>query len=249
MFTGKTGAAAAAVGKPITSWSFSRYMDYVKCPYAFKKKHILKVKEEENEAMQRGTAIHKMAEDFIKGNIKRMPAELKLFAEEFNGLKKLYKTAGSGVIVEDQWAFNRQWQPSGWMDWNNTWLRVKLDCGMRADDDQALILKPIDWKTGKNRDYKNSEYIMQLELYALATFKMLPDIEQAVPLLAYIDEGTVYPPEEEPIVFYKKDEKLLTNKWEKRVAPMFKDTTFKPTPGNHCSWCQHSKAKGGDCKF
>lgn len=250
MFSGKkTGATYAPTARPLTSWSFSRYMDYVKCPYAFKKKHIDKVKEQENEAMAHGTAIHTMAEHYIKGILKKMPKELGNFAEEFQGLRKLYKTTGSGLIVEEQWAFDKQWQPSGWSDWNNTWLRVKLDCGMRADDDTAMIFKPIDWKTGRMSDYKTSEYVMQLELYAVATFKLLPTIEEVRPLLAYIDSGSVYPPEDEPIVFYKKDEKRLTTQWEKRVQKMFNDKTFKPTPGKHCDWCQHSKGKGGDCKF
>lgn len=249
MFTGSRAAPAAGAAKPLVSWSFSRWMDYCKCPYAFKKKHIDKVKEPENEAMQRGSAVHTAAEHFIKGRARTLAPELKGFAEEFKGLKKMYKQAGSGLIVEDQWALDRQWQPSGWSDWNRTWLRVKLDCGMRSDDDGFLVFKPIDWKTGKMSDYKIEEYKLQLDLYATVSFKMLPDIEEVRPLLVFVDHNTVYPVEEEPIVFYKKDEKMLTNKWEGRVKKMFADKTYKPTPGKHCDWCMHSKSKGGDCKY
>jgi hypothetical protein len=200
--------------------------------------------------MARGTYIHGLAEQFIKGSIKKLPAELKLFAEEFKGLAKMYKTPGNGMVVEDQWAFDRQWQPSDWFAWNTTWLRVKLDLAFRAADDECeLILKPIDFKTGKMSSYKNAEYALQLELYALSSFKMLPDIEQVKPALAYLDEGKMYPAEEEPIVFYKKDEAMLQKKWEARVKPMFNDKTFKPTPGKQCDWCMHSRKKGGDCKY
>lgn len=241
--------ATQAQGNGVKSWSFSRWSDYNKCPYQFKKKHIDKVPEPENPAMARGTTIHTAAEDYIKGRARTLHKELGTFKEEFKGLRDLYKTPGSGIVVEDQWAFTQQWQPSGWKDWNTTWVRIKLDCGVRLQDGDTLVFKPIDWKTGKYSDYKAGEYILQLDLYALASFKMVPDIEEARPVLAFTDEGVVYPKEEEPIVFYKRDEKMLQKKWEQRVAPMFKDTQFKPKPGKHCDWCQHSKAKGGTCKY
>ena len=59
--------------KQITSWSFSRYSDYKLCPLKARLKHVDKHKEPQNDAMARGQAIHKLAEDYTKGSIARLP--------------------------------------------------------------------------------------------------------------------------------------------------------------------------------
>ena len=61
--------------KMITSWSFSRYSDYQQCPAKAKYKHVLRMKEPPNDAMARGTAIHTMAEDYIKGKLNPLQVE------------------------------------------------------------------------------------------------------------------------------------------------------------------------------
>ena len=69
--------------RQFTSWSFSRYMDWRGCPAKAKYKHLDKLAEPPNAAMERGSMIHKLAEDYTLGVLKRIPAELKAFADEF----------------------------------------------------------------------------------------------------------------------------------------------------------------------
>lgn len=85
----------------ITSWSFSRYSDYKQCPLKAKLKHVDKLKEPPNEAMARGAAIHNIAEKYIKGEGRTLPAELKQFGAEFKMLRKQYKKKINGMVVED----------------------------------------------------------------------------------------------------------------------------------------------------
>ena len=91
--------------KQITAWSFSRYSDYKQCPLKAKLKHIDKITEPKNEAMERGAAIHDLAEKYIKGTISRLPSDLTLFKAEFAKFKKQYKKVINGMVVEDTWAF------------------------------------------------------------------------------------------------------------------------------------------------
>ena len=68
--------ALTKVAKAVTSWSFSRYGDYKKCPLAFKLKHIDKIQEPKSPAMQRGIDIHNLAEAYVVGKLAKLPPEL-----------------------------------------------------------------------------------------------------------------------------------------------------------------------------
>ncbi len=226
----------------ITSWSFSRYSDYKKCPALAKYKHVMKMKEPPNKAMERGTAIHKLAEDYVDGNIKRCPTELKLMEANFKHLKK-QKT----IFIEEQWAFRKDWSETDWKDWDGCWLRIKIDVAY-INGNNALSV--IDHKTGSMREERKAEYMEQLELYGLAGLVKFPDIEEVIPSLWYIDHGVVYPGTDDIMLSYTQDDKKqLMKLWEGRVKPMLTDKTFKPKPNYGCSYCAFSKAKGGMCKY
>lgn len=228
----------------VKAWSFSRYNDYKKCPAFFKYKHIDKLKEATNAAMERGTQYHKIAEDYLKGTTKAQPLELKKLSEEYKGWR-----AQKIKVVEEQWAFKRDWSETTWTNWGNCWLRVKLDFAYINVEHNVLV--PIDHKTGKLRQEKNDEYMEQLELYGLAGLVKYPDVNAVSPRLAYMDEGVIYPnPDEQEIEYVRSDEPKLKKKWEKKVIPMFVDKSFKPTPGdNACKFCTYKKAEDGPCPW
>lgn len=233
------------IAAKITSWSMSRFNDYTKCPALAKYKHIDKLKEPGNEAMQRGTEIHKLAEDYVKGLIPKLPAPLALFKDEFTKLKKVYKVQSLPIFVEDQWAFKADWSETQWNNWADCWLRVKVDLAYQTDADSLQV---VDYKTGKMNDYKAAEYMMQLELYALAALQLSINPNLTVfPKLWYLDQGVQYPPE--PIKYVKKDLPELKKKWLARVKPMLNDTKFAPRASNNCRYCYFSAAKAGPCKY
>jgi CRISPR/Cas system-associated exonuclease Cas4 (RecB family) len=225
--------------KPVTAWSFSRWNEYETCPAKFKYKNVLKMKEPSNPAMERGTAIHKLAEDYVKGVLKRLPVELKLFKDEFATLKK-----EKVKYVEENWTFKKDWTPTTWNDWLNAWLRAKLDVMVVHD----TIGTPIDHKTGRYQERKNAEYELQLELYGLVVLKRMPELTEVRPQLWYLDEGKIYP-EDEPIVYTREDEVRLDKLWRGRIKKMMSDSTYKPKPGSACTYCHFSKSRGGQCAY
>lgn len=214
----------------IKSWSYSRYALWVECPAKFKYKHIDKIPEERGPAMIRGEEIHKLAEDYTIGKLKKMPQELKLFKNEFELLKK------SKPFVEQSWAFRQDWSETVWNDWNGCWLRIKADAGSVDGD----VLHVIDHKTGKKYD----NYGDQMNLSALGGMLKFPHIKTVQTYLWFLDIGDVV--EEE---YQAKNMKVMMTDWEKKVKPMFNDTRFAPKPSYKCSRCPFSKAKGGPCKY
>lgn len=220
------------MSKQITAWSYSRYRDYEQCPQRAKYKHVDKMKEPGSPAMDRGSAIHKMAEDYASGRLKKLPAELKNFKEQFMELKK------SKPQCEQEWAFDTAWRRTDWFA-REAWCRVKMDVAYELP--KAKTAYGIDHKTGR---YKPGTYAEQLELYLLAMLLIFPDVETVVCKLWFLDSG-----EEEVYEATRADLPELKATWIKRTKPMLNDKRFSPKPGNHCRWCPFSKSKDGPCKF
>lgn len=220
---------------PVLAWSYSRYADYKQCPARFKYKHLMKLPDPGNAAMERGNRIHKMAEDFIRAKID-LPEELATVKTELEHLKD------NMAVPEENWGFKKTWDWIGRPGWfgDDVWFRAKTDVRLLYDDDTLLI---IDWKTGK-KYFSNEE---QIELFALAGYRRFPMVTEVDARLLYTDS----PAEDNEIqrVYKPKELDAIQRDWDKRVKPIFVDRRFAPTPNDKCHWCPFSKAKGGPCKF
>lgn len=220
--------------RPLTAWSYSRYADYRRCPMFFAYKHLMGIKEPAGPAMERGSAIHKIAENYLVAPKapRTVPAELGHFAEEFRHLRKLSPT------VEQQWGFTSTWEQTGWFD-SNVWVRVVLDACVLYDDNTAVV---IDHKTGKK--YATNED--QMQLFGLATFKRFPDLKEVSTRLWYLDQPS---DNEVERVFKVGEMPAIQRDWERNVKPMFADKRFPPRPNDKCRFCFLSKSKGGPCQY
>jgi len=241
--------------KQLTSWSFSRYGDYKQCPLKAKLKHIERIKEPPNEAMARGDDIHKGIEAYLKGSARALPKDVHTdMKPAFKLMKDFYKknfTKPVVTVVEDTWAFDKDWVMTRWDDWANCVVRIKLDCALEIASGTLAVR---DWKTGKFRAELHEEYLEQLELYALAAMLWYPHIDFVIPELWYVDLGTIYPRQDEHMLFRRDQVPELMKKWEKRTRPMLNDKKFPARPNSKCNWCfygQSGKSKGGPgkCKF
>lgn len=251
----KTPASTLPKVKPPTSWSFSRYSDYKACPLKFKLKHLTKIAEPKSDAMQKGVDAHEDAEKYVKGIIPKLPPVLVGLKSEFDAMRKMYKAKKWPMIVEDNWAFDKDWEESTWNDWVNCWVRIKLDAAHYISRNVMFV---TDWKTGKPSEYKNTEYMEQMELYALAAMLMSAqeDVEVHV-RLGYVETGDMIIPRDaagNEIVYTRAMLSTLTKTWNQRVKPMMSDTTFAPRANSTCKWCfygQAGKSKGGPglCKY
>lgn len=241
--------------KPVTSWSFSRYGDYKQCPLKFRLKHIQKIQEPKSAAMQKGIDAHDNAEKYVKGLIARLDPVLSGMKSEFDKMRKMYKAKKFPMIVEDNWAFDAKWEESQWNNWAECWVRIKLDAAHYESRNELFV---TDWKTGKPSEYKNVEYMEQMELYALAAILLSAQDDVKVRVrLAYVETGDFISPKDaagNEIVYDRDMVPALMRTWDQRVKPMMSDTTFAPRPNNNCHWCfygQAGKAKGGPglCRY
>lgn len=236
--------------KQITSWSFSRYSTYKVCPLKLKLSAIDRIREPGNEAMARGDAIHTLAEKYIRGELRVLPKELAFFKVEFAELRKMYKKSADSMVVEDNWAFTKDWSVTQWNNWAECAVRIKLDCAHHEDEETLIV---TDWKTGKFRPELNEEYVEQLELYALAALLLHEHIQLVKPRLAYLDLGVIYPEPGEELVFTRKDIPKLKKLWEKRTKAMMNDKQFAPRPNDKCRFCFYRSSNktngGGQCRF
>jgi hypothetical protein len=217
-------------------------MDYERCPYRYRLKHIDKAPEPENPFSARGIEMHKAHEDYIQGKRADIHPELAAFSAELNSLRERY-VAGQ-VEIEEEWAFDRKWQRTDWRDWDNTWTRIKLDAKVNLSEDLALV---IDGKTGKRfgNEIKHAE---QGQLYAGATFLRQPQLKKVLVEFHYWDQKG---DDRISQVEYKPHfaAKAIVS-FESRANKMLAATTFPPRPNViNCSYCPFGRRKGnGVCK-
>ena len=227
----------------ISAWSFSRWSTYATCPAKAKYSILDRIKEPSNKAMERGSAIHELAEHYVQGKMTKLPDELKLFKKEFELLKK------SKPQSELSATFKQDWTQTTWDDWTGAWVRVKID--VLVPPSKAGVMHVNDYKTGRP---KTEGYKEQLELYAIAGFLLYPQATEARTNLWFLDHGKIsgadaeHNPTNEG-VFQRKELPKLIKVWERRVEPMLSDTRFAPKPGPYCTWCYFSKNKAGPCRF
>jgi hypothetical protein len=222
----------------ITAWSYSRWSQYEECPAKAKYKFLDKLPEPGSPAMERGSAIHQLAEKVVLEKRSKIPEELVRFAAEFREVRR-----AKGVETELELAYTRDWEPCDWKDWDHAWVRIKID--LLVPIDKGKVLSIVDHKTGRPKP----AYAPQLELYALGALLRYPQANSARARLWYLDHGIISPERHTEGVYPQSAVPALKKKWEQRVIPMLSDKKFAPRPGNYCRWCTFSKAKLGPCRF
>jgi hypothetical protein len=221
------------------AWSFSRLSDFEKCPYMMRLKYIDKVEQPENPYIARGIRIHTSIEDFITGKSDTLDPEIKTFKNEINSLRERYKTGS--VEVEGEWAFTNKWVRCDWRDYEQVWLRVKLDSYVHLSEEVGVV---IDEKTGSKfgNEIKHAD---QGQLYAGVAFIVHPEKKKHTVELHYLDKDDI------TRVDYKQGmaAKILVS-FEKRAQKMLGATMFPPRPNIiTCRSCPYGRHKGnGYCK-
>lgn len=232
--------------KPISAWSMSRYSDYMQCPAAFKYRYIVKLPTAKHPAAARGITVAEETDKWFKRARRTMPKELK-------PLESTYKLLHKDKTVESElaWNFTKKWEPCAWNDWDNCWVRMRIDLATTA----PTVFRVFDNKTGKYNENNVQKYMLQLDLYAAgaSVVKAATKIKEVHVQLLFSDLGIKYP--ENPKVYTIEQAARQRREWEKRVKPMMSDTTFATRPGYYCRWCPFShntimpNGKPGPCKY
>lgn len=237
MTTKKLVKAAAARVWQFKAWSMSRLRDWEKCPFFALHKHLIKsVPEQTNPAMERGSQVHKGAELFLLGKMKKLPKDLSLVAKHVEAAKK------ARANPEGKWAVTKEWVSTFFKDWTNAWLRVVTDAHWPENKGKRVIV--VDWKTGQYKPERVEEYNDQMKIYAPTTMVHYPEAKEVVTRIVFTDHNKV-----EEKVYQVGERKSLIAYWNNRVKGMMNDTRFVKRPGYYCGRCQFSKNNGGPCKF
>lgn len=218
------------------TWSYSVLKDYETCPQRIKLK-LLKAPVPDVPPI-RGVEIHALAERFVRGELDRLPAELRRFEQEFEDERQMW-VAGT-IEVESEWGFTPDWEPVGWFD---AWLRVKCDQVQHLENSLSIV----DHKTGKS--FGNEvPHLQQAQLYALAGFMRYPEINVIETVMRYLDEGK----STRKLWSRDKDCIRLLNQYRKRVSYLMDDRILKPKANRmNCRFCRYSTndTGSGACAF
>ena len=149
------------------------------------------------------------------------------------------------AAVELEWAFNRQWEPTGWYD-KDAWLRIKTD--VCADSAKPPVVDIIDWKTG--RCYP--DHAQQRSLYALGGLRLVQigqlaggskDVQLTVKHI-YLDTGLRATEK-----YAMASLEPLKREWMARIKKMMNDKVFNATPSPRaCRYCKFNIKSGGPCR-
>ena len=226
----------------LTSWSYSVYTQYLKCPLSvcYDKVQKIRIKEPPNPHFVKGDRIHLNAETYVSkvGKPPKLTEGLEKFADRLAALRK------AKARTELEWAFTRTLSPTGWFD-NDAWLRMKIDAC--AETKAPPCVDIVDYKTGKlYEDHKQQRTIYALGGLQLVQIGALCNGDKDTKVTAahlYTDTG--FKAEE---TFTLKNLPSLKREWEARIKEMLADTVYKANPGRACRFCRFGKSKGGPCQ-
>lgn len=227
---------------PVAAWSMSRLFDFESCPHSVYLSKVMKMPTPSGPAAERGTQIHDHIEKYIQGEHADVIKEMNGFIKLIDHLREGF--AEAQVEVEGDWAFDRQWNVTGWSD-RNSWARFKLDA---LEHQSPTSAKVIDWKTGKKfgNEMKHNQQGMG---YAIAAFNRYPELEFVEVQFVYLDKI-----DELRGSYTRQQAALLQPGLEHRADLMTTCTDFEAKPSFHaCRWCAHGKVQEGQdepaCKW
>jgi CRISPR/Cas system-associated exonuclease Cas4 (RecB family) len=216
-------------------------VEYEQCPHRVKLKVIDKIPEPDNKYSVRGTALHAAMESYVRGDTPTLHPELGRFTMEMDALRDIYSQGKA--VVEQEWAYDRQWNPADWKS-KNAWLRLKLDACAVVKDTGIVI----DGKSGKKfgNEIKHAE---QGQLYAGVTYLRYPKVKRIVVEFWYFDHDELT-----QVVYTPQQAAKYLMSFEKRAHRMTTATQFPAKPSIFtCKYCPYRNPDqyGGDgsCKF
>lgn len=207
------------------SFSWTRLKNWRACPKRHYHIEVAKdIVEPQNEALRWGSEFHEaMAARIEHGT--PLPDSMKKY-DTLPATMRRHKERGADVRVELEMAMSRDFQPTGWKEWDRTWLRAKIDVLYLAPWKKTAAA--IDWKTGQKIDPS----MEQLGLSAALIFAKHPEIDTvhtAYQWAAHDTDTKATYLRDEMVPFWNK---LLPElkRWEKDASEM----TYPSRPSGLC---------------
>jgi len=211
-------------------WSYSRKGTYTDCPKQYWYKYVEKMEGFRPPAVaaNRGHAIHKAAEDYLRDGM-MYPKELQKVAGHAMALK------AKKAMPELKYAVTEKWEPCDY-EAPEAYFRGIIDVTWEALPAVGIE----DWKSGQ----VYAEHAKQLEEYVALAAPQYPAAEYFLTRLIYIDQGIITPPKKVPLEKLKPIRIMIDAVIQNAEA----DTIYPATPSaNACRWCEYHHKHGGPC--
>lgn len=205
----------------MATWSYSSINLFKQCPRKYYHLRIAKdVVEPEAEHLIYGNAVHKALEDYgrLKTPIPEKFSYIKPYIDALLGIE-------GDKYFEHKMGLRSDHSPCGFFD-NGVWWRGIADFLLVRDNGTALL---IDYKTGKNAKYADTQ---QLELLSLAVFSHFPEVNE-------IDAGLLFVVSKDllTVEVRRDDAEKLWKPWIKVVDKLDEvaaNDTWNPAPNFTC---------------
>lgn len=232
---------------PVDKWSFSGLKNWESCPHSIKLAKIDREPQKQGEAAARGSIIHDMCEQYVRGQIPTLEGDAKTkfehFTSDFSQLKRMFDEQVDGqypsIEMEENWGIRLDWSGCDWED-PELWGRGKLDVFVRESETSCRI---IDYKTGRKfgNEMKHNDQGLSYAIYALHRFNK--EITHFSVEFWYLDQG-----EKMVRTFSARQLEILHPRYNKRALRMTTDTEFKSKANaDTCRFCNYgaNKSKKG----
>lgn len=212
-----------------TRHSYSSIKTFKECPAKYAYSYIAKIPMVTTGAMDRGTRLHKLCEDYLmdKGPEVACPYDIRRI-----GLR-IYNLRTHGAKAEETWLLDRNWEPTD----NPDEAKIKAIVDVHWLDKDVLRLH--DYKSG--RPY--ADHDDQLELYSLIGLRRFPAVRRVESSALYIDSGA----EGSQRSILREMFPHYAKRWVEVIGRLDDEVRFEPTAGNHCGRCAYRSSAGGPC--
>jgi hypothetical protein len=210
----------------VKHWSYSSWSVGQKCTLALWYAQVERLRGPPVPAMERGTMLHLLAENYLKGEIQGMPRALRKIEFELKQLKR------KRPIVEQYWNLDTHWRKT---NKKNGWAVAKLDACVLPTE-RNPVADVVDHKSGKEYEPEHSK---QGSLYGTFTMGMYPFVETVHVAFFYIDQGYA------PSYTYTRAKLNYTKQyWIEQGNELMATSKFIATPTpNGCRFCSFRSDK------
>lgn len=164
------------------AWSYSSLKTFQSCPRKYYHLKVLKdVKESTSEIMLYGVDAHKAAELYISENVE-LPEKYRFMKAQLDTLNALK----GEKHCEYKFGLSVDMEPCDFFA-KNVWLRGVMD--LLIIDKESATARIVDYKFGKSKNADPS----QLQLMALAVFKLFPEVKKVKAGLMFCAEDKFIP--------------------------------------------------------
>lgn len=216
----------------IVNWSFSVIKDFETCPRKYYEEKVLKTYPfVQNEAARYGNEVHKALENYVKHD-----ADLGEH-RQFQKYVDVLKNMPGEKLTEHKMVLTPEKEPTTWFG-KRVWVRGQSDLTILHGSTAWVT----DYKTGSDK-YPDIE---QLEVMALLTWRLFPNVEKVKGALVFLVKNNMV----KASFTRAEDEDRLWEKWEakvKRLEKAHESKKFPPKQNGLCrNWCpvQHCEFNG-----